>query len=119
MSRSFEQFRLTVEESLTNVELAVREVHTSYRELVAKYQSVEAAQDEVEYLWDRWRVVAGVDEATTLLLENLLDAQKRLVDEEGVMAQAQVNYALSIVRLKREMGTLFKFADATDVSTTR
>ena len=36
MQRAFSQFRLTVEEALTAVELAVREVETNYREMVGQ-----------------------------------------------------------------------------------
>ena len=45
-----------------------------------------------------------------LLLDNLLDAQERLADEEAAMVRAQVGYAMAIVRLKQEMGTLLILA---------
>jgi outer membrane protein TolC len=106
MERAFSQFRLTVEESLTDVELAVREARTNHREMTAKFHAMMAVTDEAEYLFDRWKTLPGVEDSAMLLLENLLDAQERVAEEESEMVRAQVRYALSIVRLKQEMGTL-------------
>ncbi len=106
MCRAFSKFRLTVEEALTNVEIAVREVRTSYREMVAKYYGMTAVTDEANYLSDRWKMLPGADDSAMLLLENLLDAQERVADEEAAMVRSQVRYALAIIRLKQEMGTL-------------
>jgi outer membrane protein TolC len=106
MNRSMSQFRLTVEEALTAVEVAVREVETTYEELIGRYDAMVAAADEVGYLSDRWRTLPGTEDSAILLLDNLLDAQDRLADEEAAMARAQVGYAMAIVRLKQEMGTL-------------
>ena len=108
MQRAMSQFRLTVEEALTSVELAVREERTTYDEMTSKYQAMIAAQNEAEYLLDRWHVMPGLDDSAAILLEDLLDAQERLADEEFNLAQAQVNYALSLTRLKRETGTLLQ-----------
>ena len=106
MQRAFGQFRLTVEEALTAVELALREVATSYREMVGKYHAMVAVTDEAEYLFDRWTALPGTDDSAVLLLENLLDAQQRVADEEAALVRSMVSYAMSIVRLKQEMGTL-------------
>lgn len=106
MRRAFSRFRLTVEKGLTDVEVAVREVRTNYREMVARYYAMTALTDEANYLQDRWRTLPGVDDSAMLLLENLLDAQERVADAEEAMVLAQVRYALSIVRLKQEIGTL-------------
>jgi hypothetical protein len=43
-----------------------------------------------------------------LLLEDLLDGYERLADEESAFAQAQSNYALSIILLRRTTGTLLR-----------
>ncbi len=115
MQRTFSQFHLTVEEALTAVEVAVREVETNYREMLGKYHAMVAVTDEADYLFDRWTALPGADDSSVLLLENLLDAQERVADEEAGMVRAQVSYALSIVRLKREMGTLLIVTPLQDV----
>lgn len=110
LNRAMGRFRLSVEESLTRVEVAVREVDTSYREMAGKYEAMVAVQTEADYLEDRWRLLAGSQDSAVLLLENLLDAQERVAQEEAAMVRSQINYAMSIVRLKREMGTLLRCA---------
>jgi outer membrane protein TolC len=111
LNQAMSRFSLTVEEALTSVEVAVREVQTSYGEMVAKHRAMRAAQSEADYLSDRWRVLPNVNDSAAQLLENLLDAQERVADEEQAMVGAQVNYALTLVRLKSEMGTLLRIGD--------
>lgn len=108
LNQAMSRFSLTVEEGLTSVEIAVREVETSYREMVAKHRAMVAAQREVDYLSDRWRVLPGANDSAAQLLENLLDAQERVADEEQAMVGAQVSYALTLIKLKSEMGTLLR-----------
>lgn len=112
MQRAISQFRLTVEEALTSVEIAVREVETSYREVAARIHAMRAAQAEANYLNDRWRILPGVNDSAAQLLENLLDAQERVAEEEGAMARAQIDYVLSVVQLKSELGTLLRMSTA-------
>ena len=106
--RSVNQFQSVVESALTEVELAAREVETTYREMVGKYQAMIAARDETHYLDDRFRVLPGVNDSATLLLENLLESQERLADEEAAFVDAQVQYSISIVGLRKTMGTLLR-----------
>lgn len=111
VNQAMSRFSLTVEEALTSVEIAVREVQTSYREMEAKQRAMHAAQGEADYLNDRWKVLPGANDSAAQLLENLLDAQERVADEEQAMVSAHVNYALTLVRLKSEMGTLLRIGD--------
>lgn len=106
LTKAVYDFRTVVETGLTDVELAVRETETSYREMLAKFQSLIAAETEASYLEDRWKVLPGADRGTTLLLEDLLDAQQRLADTEGEFVQAQVSYSIALIRTRRAMGTL-------------
>jgi hypothetical protein len=99
-----------VEEALTSVEVAVREVGTTYDEMIGRHDAMVAVADEVDYLFDRWKTLPGTDDSAVLLLDNLLDAQARLALEESAMVRAQVGYAMSVVRLKQEMGTFLMMA---------
>lgn len=108
LNQAMSRFSLTVEEALTSVEVAVREVQTSYREMLAKHKAMNAAQSEADYLNDRWRILPGANDSAAQLLENLLDAQERVADEEQALVSAQVEYALSLIKLKSEMGTLLR-----------
>ncbi len=106
LQQASSQFEYTVETSLTVVEIAVREVETSYREMVGRYHTILAAAEETSFLSDRYALMPGINDSATLLLEDLLDAQERQADEEAAFVDAQVNYSLSIVRLRKAMGTL-------------
>lgn len=108
LKRAINSFRTTVETSLTEVEISSREVETSWRELLGKYSAMLAAQNEVSYLQDRFSVLPMVEESSMLLLEDLLDGYERLADEESAFAQAEANYALSIIQLRRATGTLMR-----------
>lgn len=108
LKRAINSFRTTVETSLTEVEISSREVETSWRELLGKYSAMLAAQNEVSYLQDRFNVLPMVEESSMLLLEDLLDGYERLADEESSFAQAEANYALSIIQLRRATGTLMR-----------
>lgn len=103
-----EQFDATVQMLLADVEVAVRDVQASYQEMVGKYRAMQAATAEVEYSTSRWQLLAGEDRSAGLLLEDLLDAQDRLVVEEFGFALAQHSYAVSQTALKRAMGTLLE-----------
>lgn len=117
MAREVNRFHLAVQQGLTDVETAVRKVETSYREIVARHESLSAAEREVSYLEDRWNLLPGREDSASLLLENLLDAQTYVANEERLMVRAQVEYALALVQLKQEMGTLLQM-DCSDESTT-
>lgn len=106
LTKAVYDFRTVVETGLTDVELAVREAETSYREMLGKFQSVIAAETESSYLEDRWKVLPGGDRGTTLLLEDLLDAQQRQADAEGEFVQSQVAYSIALIRVRRAMGVL-------------
>lgn len=108
LQRSINVFRATVEASLTEVEVANREVETAYRELQGRFQAMNAAQNETNYLMDRFQVLPGSEDSAVLLLEDLLDGFERLADEESAFVDAQVKYAVSIIELRRTMGVLLK-----------
>ncbi len=106
VARAFREFEAAVEIGMTDVELAVRELETSYQEMLSRFQAMIAAETEANYLMERWRLLPGSDQTISFLLEDLLDAQERVADEEAAFVNAQSNYVLSIVELKRATGVL-------------
>ncbi len=103
-----QQFEETVQTLLMEVEIAVREVTTTHREMLGKFLAMEAAVAEVDYLTQRWQLLAGDDRSVSFLLEDLLDAQDRLAIEEYGFAVAQRDYTISQVVLKRATGILLQ-----------
>lgn len=108
LKRAINIFRATVEKSLTDVEIGQREVETAYAEMTSRYHSMYAANQESNYLKDRFEVLPGAEDSATLLLEDLLDSFERLADEESAFVRSQVEHALALVNLKKQMGILLK-----------
>ena len=102
------QLEATVVEVLTEVEIAAGEVETTFQELRGKYDAMMAAEEEVDYLNERWQTLPGEDRAASFVLEELLDAQERSMLEQYGFAQAQVAHTLSFVQLRRSTGTLLQ-----------
>ncbi|MCA9131578.1 MAG: TolC family protein [Planctomycetales bacterium] len=111
LQQASSEFENTVETSLTEVEIAVREVETTYAEMLSRYQAMLTASEETLFLSDRFKLLPGQHDSATLLLEDLLDSQERQADEEASFVDAQVNYSLSLIRLRRAMGTLLIASD--------
>ncbi|MEM7315178.1 MAG: TolC family protein, partial [Planctomycetota bacterium] len=102
------QFDTTAETLLLEVKTAVREVDTSFREMNAKYQAMAAAAQQLDYIQQRWRALAGEERSATLYLEDLLDAQQKLTDAEFGFLTANTTYNLALMNLKRAQGTLLQ-----------
>lgn len=102
------QFRATVETLLLEVKVAIREVETGYQELIAKYHAMRAASEEVDYIEQRWRHLAGEERSVNLYLEDLLRAQERQTQAESEFLRAETTYGLSQINLKRANGTLLE-----------
>ena len=107
------EFETTVEILSAEVEVAVREVLTSYREMHATFQAMEAATRDVTYIERRWKLLPGAGPAASLLLEDLLSSQERLAEEEFKFLSAQVVHSLSMIELKRALGTLLQAEEVT------
>ena len=103
------QFRTTVETLKLEVEVAVREVLTSHRELEAKRRAMQASEAEVEYIRRRWEVLPGDDRSASLLIENLLQAQERLLNAENEYLSSLLTYNLAQMNHKRAIGVLLDF----------
>lgn len=108
LKRSINVFRATVEKSLTDVEIANREVQTAYSEMLSRYQSMLAAENETNYLQDRFDVLPASEDSAILLLEDLLDSYERVADEEALFVQSQVDHAVALITLKKELGILLQ-----------
>lgn len=106
LTQAGHQFKSALENLATEVEVAVREIATSHQEYLSKRESVAATRVEVVYLQDRWSNLAGDDRSASLLLEDILQAQDRLVDEERTLAQALVNYNVAMTEWKRVTGNM-------------
>lgn len=107
MAKALKEFEVAVETGMTEVEIAVREHETSYQEMLARFQAMLAAEVSASRAEQVFRETAGGDGVVVgVLLQDMLDAQERLASEEAEFVEAQVKYALAIVKLKKATGVL-------------
>jgi len=106
LNRYYLQLNTALGELATEVEIALREVDITHAELVSRRTSLVATASEVEYLYQRWRRLPGHDQSASFFLEDLLNAEDRLVSEEQRVAASQTGLAIAQVELKRAMGKL-------------
>jgi hypothetical protein len=108
MRQAISQFQFEVEGLMTEVDIAVREVDTTYQEMQSRYEAMNANEADLAYFYKRWEMMPGDNRSASFLLEDILDAQDRVAAEEANFAQSQVNYAMSIVNMKRALGILME-----------
>lgn len=111
------QFDATAEDLTAEVKVAVRDVDASFREMEATLHAMQAADMEVNYINRRWQELAGDDRTGSVVLNELLDAQDRLALNEFAFLNAQVNYNLALIYLRRATGTLLSHERITFVET--
>lgn len=115
LMKAVKEFEASVESGMTEVELSVREMETAYQEMLSHFQAMVAAENEAEYLEERWKLLPGNDQTISFVLEDILEAQARVAAEEADFVSAQVAYVLSIVNLKRSTGILLNCNCETEV----
>ncbi len=93
------------------VEVAAAEVEAAYHELEGRLEAMLATDEELKYLFDRWRLLPGEERAVSFVLEELLDAQDRQMEAESAYVRAQVAHTLSHFSLQRASGALLHFGE--------
>ncbi len=99
------------------VEVAYAEVQATYHELHGRYEAMIATDQELKYLFDRWRLLPGEDRAVSFVLEELLDAQDRQTEAEAAYVRSQVAYTIANFSLQRASGALLHFGEPMSFAT--
>lgn len=101
------------EELRQNLLVARREIETALIQVSANFQlreskaiTLQAAIREEEIATRRWELLAGDGGPTALVLEDLLETQKRRTESEQLFVSAQVASIISLIELQKAMGTL-------------
>mgnify|MGYP002623249357 FL=1 len=102
------EFQLTVERVWIDLDRSIRELKTSHAEIEANRIVVERRAAELDYREKRWELLPPTGRTASLLLEDLLEAQNRLVDAQLNHLHSQINYVQAIINLKRATGTLLE-----------
>ena len=106
LNRRIHQFDAAVLTALTEVDVAVRRVETTAARVHARIDAVDAAQREQSFLRNRLRHLPDPNESTTLLIDDLLEAQSAAATQRRLLVSAQTQHALSHLQLRRAMGLL-------------
>lgn len=92
------------------VRTAIAAVQASHAEVEASASATIANNAEVEYLESKWQNGAFLEPTQiSLNLEQLLDAQQRLIQSEANWSAAQSQYMIALARLRFASGTLLSF----------
>jgi outer membrane protein TolC len=113
LSRATSKLQVVTANVRADVEVAVREVTTTYREMVSAHQAMQSEQKQIDYLVQRWRLLAGDQQTAGIVLNDLLESQDRRAVAEASFATAQVAHRVAWVNLRRATGTLIDCAAIT------
>lgn len=103
------------------VESEIASAQAAYAELEAAVRATLAAHAELEYLTARWSnaFLDSTQGGTSLLLDQLLNANVQLIQAENVWARAQADHMLAQARVRLASGSLLTVQEATGAATTR
>jgi outer membrane protein TolC len=104
-----QRLKSTLETVHLEVLVAHREVTTAFPDMSAKYKAAEAARKDLE-VQERRRSVDGDggDGLTSIYLENLIEAQSRLLQAREEFLQSLVIYNVALTNMERAKGTLIR-----------
>jgi outer membrane protein len=90
------------------VESEIAAAEAAYTELEAAVRSTLAAHAELEYLTARWgnAFLDASQGGTSLLLDQLLNANVQLIQAENAWARAQADHMLALARVRLASGSL-------------
>ena len=100
-----EELRQSLLVARREIESSVIRVRAGAAIRASKAATLAASHREEEIATRRWETLAGDGGPTALILEDLLETQKRRTDAEQSFVTAQVNYVLELVNLQQAMGT--------------
>ncbi len=112
--QEMQQILMHLEQTLldvsTDVDSAIAQISRTYAELEAAVRSTLASEQSVEHLADRLRY-SNVDNTQPILrVDELLNAQVRLIQSENAWARAQADHMIAHANLRLATGTLFTIA---------
>lgn len=96
------------------VESEIAAAEAAYTELEAAVRSTLAAHAELEYLTARWgnAFLDASQGGTSLLLDQLLNANVQLIQAENTWARAQADHMLALARVRLASGSLLTVNEA-------
>lgn len=100
-----EELRLALLTGRREIESALIRVEASELMRQSRAATLAASLQEERIQVRRWEMLSGDGGPAALILEDLLETQKRRTDAEQGLVTAQVNYILEMIQLQKAMGT--------------
>ncbi|WP_197168293.1 TolC family protein [Neorhodopirellula pilleata] len=100
-----EELRETLLVARREIESALIKLKASEALRESRAATLSASAREEAIATRRWETLAGDGGPMALVLEDLLETQKRRTDAEQSYVSAQINYVLDLVALQQAMGT--------------
>lgn len=100
-----EELRSALLTGRREIESALIRVKASEMMRQSRAATLAASVQEEKIQTRRWEMLSGDGGPTALILEDLLETQRRRTDAEQGLVTAQVNYVLEMIRLQKAMGT--------------
>ena len=85
---------------------AIYSAQATYETTLAAVEGTFASRDEVNGQKDRFETYYGETPSISVILNDLLDAENRLIASENSWATKQIQHMLALVKIKYESGTL-------------
>lgn len=101
-----EELRQSLLVARREIETALIQANANFQLRESKAITLQAAIREEEIAMRRWELLAGDGGPTALVLEDLLETQKRRTESEQLFVTAQVSSIISLIELQKAMGTL-------------
>ncbi|WP_233214591.1 TolC family protein [Rhodopirellula bahusiensis] len=103
-----EELRQSLLTARREIETALIQAFANFQLRESKAITLQAAIREEQIATRRWELLAGDGGPTALVLEDLLETQKRRTESEQLFVSAQVASVISLIELQKAMGTLLK-----------
>jgi outer membrane protein len=99
-----------------DVEGAVANANAAFVELESAVRGTLAVSEELKYLTGRWRnaFLDGSQSGTSLLLDQLLNAEIQLIAAENAWARAQADHMVALARVRLASGSLLPILSASN-----
>ncbi|MEZ6135355.1 MAG: TolC family protein [Pirellulaceae bacterium] len=88
------------------VESSIARVSAAYQQLESAVRTTIATHAELEYLKARWQNAFLDGTSTSLLLDQLLNAEVQLIQSENAWARAQADHMIATAAMQLSTGTL-------------
>ncbi|MCA9197845.1 MAG: TolC family protein [Planctomycetales bacterium] len=97
-----------------DVESAVRDISAASTNVSSRHESLAAANQELDYLQDRWKMLGDDPNLGQVQLNDLFQAQDRVLQEEQGLLLATIDFHLAILDLQKATGAFVRFARCAD-----